>query len=91
MLEATDIFATVHSSNREYRIDLNGLRCFIRVCCHRVSDSCGWAVPKFEFVSERTQLTDWTKNKAGSGIKKYQQEKNLNSLDGLEGISTIDS
>ena len=71
--------------------EYDGLRCFIRVCCHRVSDSCGWAVPKFEFVCERTQLTDWAKNKAGSGIKKYQQENNLNSLDGLEGISTIDS
>jgi hypothetical protein len=40
------------------------------------------AVPFFDFVDEREQLTDWAIKKGEDGIKKYWQEKNQVSLDG---------
>lgn len=64
-----------------------GLRCFVRVKCQRISDSCGWGVPKYEFREDRTQLTAWARTKGLSGIEEYQREKNATSLDGLDGLA----
>ncbi|HSC68788.1 MAG TPA: pyridoxamine 5'-phosphate oxidase family protein [Cellvibrio sp.] len=47
-----------------------------------VQTSCGMAVPFFDYVDEREQLTNWAINKGEAGIKAYWQEKNQVSLDG---------
>lgn len=47
-----------------------------------VQTSCGMAVPFFDYVDEREQLTNWAINKGDDGIKAYWQQKNQVSLDG---------
>ena len=48
-----------------------------------VQNSCGMAVPFFDYVAERDQLKDWTTGKGDEGLKDYWQEKNQISLDGI--------
>lgn len=66
--------------------DLNGARGIIRVHCTRISDSCGFAVPKYEFVGQRSQLVDWADSQGTDGLTAYRAQKNAASLDGLPGL-----
>lgn len=62
---------------------LPGERQIIRLDIESVQTSCGYAVPLYEFKQERQTLIDWAKRKGMEGIKKYWQEKNQQSIDGL--------
>jgi len=61
-------------------------RSIITIAIDRVSTSCGYAVPKFDFVGERDTLTRYSEAKGPDGIREYQQEKNLASIDGLPAL-----
>lgn len=63
-----------------------GLRSFIRIHCTRVSDSCGFSVPLYDYQGQRSQLTDWADVKGMTGINEYVREKNATSIDGLPGL-----
>lgn len=52
----------------------------------RISDSCGYAVPRYRFEDERDQLTKWADNKGEEGLREYRQRRNATSIDGLPGI-----
>ena len=65
---------------------LDGVRSVIRVAVARVSDSCGYAVPRMDFVEDRRVLLDWADRKGADGVRAYQQERNARSLDGLPGV-----
>ncbi len=65
-----------------------GLRSFVRVHCDRISDSCGFAVPKYEFVEHRSQLISWAEQQGPDGVTRYQEGNNVSSLDGLPGLSS---
>lgn len=65
---------------------LSGLRAIVRLHCERISDSCGYGVPLYEFRGERSQLVDWAEKKGVVELAKYQQTKNAQSIDGLPGI-----
>lgn len=67
--------------------DYPGLRSFIRIHCHRISDTCGFSVPRYEFVEQRSQLIDWAHQQGPAKIVKYRQTKNIQSLDGLPGLA----
>jgi hypothetical protein len=64
-----------------------GLRSFIRVHLTRISDSCGFGVPLYEFRGDRNQLTDWAEHKGPEKLVVYQREKNVTSIDGLGGLA----
>jgi Pyridoxamine 5'-phosphate oxidase len=64
-----------------------GLRSFIRVRLTRVSTSCGFGVPLYEFVGDRNQLAAWAEHKGTEKLVEYQHEKNAISIDGLRGIA----
>ena len=51
----------------------------------KITTSCGYAVPKFEYLQERTTHSDFVKSKADTDpeLVLYQQERNTRSLDGL--------
>lgn len=55
----------------------------------RISDSCGFGVPRMELVGERDQFTRWSKQqqaKNGDDWKQqYMAAKNAASIDGLPG------
>ncbi len=52
----------------------------------RISDSCGYAVPRMEYLEDRDVLITSTEAKGVEGLKKYQEEKNARSLDGLPAL-----
>jgi hypothetical protein len=65
---------------------LAGTRAIIEVVAGRVSASCGFAVPRFDFVAERSALTTWADKKGEAGLAAYRAQKNRSSIDGLPGL-----
>ncbi|MGB5809899.1 MAG: pyridoxamine 5'-phosphate oxidase family protein [Polyangiales bacterium] len=63
-----------------------GARSVVRVEATRISESCGFGVPEFEFRANRDQLTRWADQKGEAGVLEYQAERNAASLDGLPGV-----
>jgi hypothetical protein len=47
-----------------------------------VQTSCGYAVPFFDYVSDRDVLLKWAAAKGEKGIQEYWREKNQLSIDG---------
>ncbi len=63
-----------------------GVRAYIKIKATRISDSCGYSVPLYDFKEHRDVLDKYAANKGEEGMKKYQQEHNQESIDGLEGL-----
>ena len=63
-----------------------GTRAFIRITLTRISDSCGFAVPVYDFREPREVLTKWAGNKGEEGLRAYREQANALSLDGLPGL-----
>jgi hypothetical protein len=63
--------------------DHPGTRSIVRIRATRISDSCGFGVPRYEYESERDQLQRWAERKGPEGIAEYQRENNAESIDGL--------
>ncbi|MEM7783449.1 MAG: pyridoxamine 5'-phosphate oxidase family protein [Planctomycetota bacterium] len=64
-----------------------GVRGAIVIEVQRVSDSCGYGVPVYEFREERTMMEKWAQKKGPDGVKKYQAQNNRVSIDGLPAMS----
>lgn len=60
-----------------------GERQIIDVAVESVQTSCGFGVPFFEYVNDRTLLPDWAEKKGPAGLDAYRGEKNRTSIDGL--------
>ena len=60
-----------------------GERQIILLNVESVQTSCGFGVPVYEFKEDRKTLINWAFKKGKSGIKEYQQQNNLQSIDGL--------
>ena len=65
--------------------DLPGTRAILRIAVSRVSDSCGYAVPYFDFVGHRDTLDKWAAAKGPEGLAAYRGQKNRVSIDGIAG------
>jgi hypothetical protein len=52
----------------------------------RISDSCGYAVPRMELASERGLLTRWAERKTPDELVRYRAERNAVSIDGLPAL-----
>ena len=61
-------------------------RAVILVDVARVSDSCGYAVPKMALVEERDVLDSWSRNRGPDKLVEYRAAKNATSLDGLPAL-----
>jgi hypothetical protein len=70
-------------------VDTKALRSIIRVELTRISDSCGYGVPRYRFEKERDQLTLWAERKGAEGIETYQRTKNAKSIDGLDALRWV--
>lgn len=66
--------------------DHPGVRSIVRVQVTRVSTSCGFTVPRYDYVEQRDQLAKWAEAKGPEALDDYQQAKNLKSHDGLSGV-----
>ena len=60
-----------------------GERQIILLNIESVQTSCGFGVPVYNLVEERTTLTDWAEGKDEAKIEAYWRQKNLTSIDGL--------
>jgi len=63
-----------------------GARSVIRAHISRVSDSCGYAVPRYSYQADRDGLQRWADNKGKEDILAYQAQKNARSIDGLPAL-----
>lgn len=63
-----------------------GVRSVIVLEADRISDSCGYGVPQYEFTGHRKQLTEWAVKKGPDGVEEYKSKKNRESIDGLPGL-----
>lgn len=61
-------------------------RAVITVDVRRVSDACGYAVPKMELVEEREILDAWADTRGPEKLATYHATRNATSLDGLPGL-----
>jgi hypothetical protein len=66
--------------------DHPGRRAIIRVDVDRVSDSCGYAVPRMALEGDRQQLVKWAHRKGEAGLADYRRAKNARSIDGLPAL-----
>jgi Pyridoxamine 5'-phosphate oxidase len=73
-------FGEAATSRRPY------LRAVVVVDVTRVSDSCGYAVPRMELLEERETLDRVWRTRDDDRIARYHAEKNAASLDGLPGL-----
>ena len=60
-----------------------GVRQCIVLEVTRVSQSCGFAVPRMDFVEERTEMCAWAEKKGEEALKEYREIKNRVSIDGI--------
>jgi hypothetical protein len=65
--------------------DLPGARAIVRATLMQISDSCGYAVPRYDYVGDRDTFVRWAEAKA-AGLARYRREHNAKSLDGLPGL-----
>jgi hypothetical protein len=66
--------------------ELPGIRSIIRIDVARVSDSCGYGVPLYDFKAQRKSLVKGWEQRGEEGVIAYQQQNNLLSLDGLPAV-----
>jgi hypothetical protein len=62
-------------------------RAVITVRLERVSDSCGWGVPFFDYRGERDQLRRWVEARPQEEWAARRYEANALSIDGLPGLT----
>ncbi len=63
-----------------------GTRAVVVAEINRVSDSCGYGVPKYEFLETRDTHTRWATSKTETELQAYRKEKNQFSIDGLPSV-----
>jgi hypothetical protein len=59
----------------------------ITIAIHRVTDSCGWGVPFFDYKGERDQLRRWVDAREEEEWAARRYESNAASIDGLPGLT----
>jgi len=68
---------------------LIGLRTIIRITVTRIADSCGYAVPLYDFVEPRDVLDKLGEKLGPDGLAEYRGRKNRASIDGLPGLRGV--
>ena len=78
------------SYRREFP-NYRGVRSVIVVDVERIADSCGYAVPRYDFVEQRSTLLEYSEKKGEAGMAQYRADKNRASIDGLPGLRSLSS
>lgn len=66
------------------------VRAIVTLDVERLSHSCGFGVPLYEYQGQRTNLTDWASRKGEAALRVYQVEKNARSVDGLPAVDWME-
>lgn len=67
-----------------------GQRAIIEIECDRVSDSCGYSVPLYDYVGQRGKLAEWADHKTDDELVAYRRAKNAVSIDGLPAYPSLE-
>jgi hypothetical protein len=70
--------------------DHPGARAIVRARLTRISDSCGYAVPRYDYAGDRDGLIRWAEAQGADGLVQYRQKKNARSLDDLPGLESVE-
>jgi len=69
------------------------IRSIVSVAVDRVADSCGFVVPRMDYVGERDQLYRYADNRirkqGPDAVRAYCDAENAESLDGLQGLDPL--
>jgi len=63
-----------------------GTRAYVHVRIDRVSDSCGFSVPLYEFRAQRDTLNRWALARTADQLAAYRLAQNRYSIDGLAAL-----
>ena len=66
-------------------------RSIIVVDVTRISDSCGFGVPRMDFKADRDTMTRWAETKGSAALPAYRRAKNSASIDGLPALDERDA
>ena len=67
-----------------------GFRSIIILEIDRASQSCGYSIPLYQYISERKTLLEFSTNKGEEGMVTYRGYKNSFSIDGLPSIGQVE-
>ncbi|HVX47137.1 MAG TPA: pyridoxamine 5'-phosphate oxidase family protein [Mycobacteriales bacterium] len=63
-----------------------GVRAIIDVQVERVSDSCGFAVPRMDYVGDRDVLRRSFERRSEKQLRQYRTDHNARSIDGIPAV-----
>ena len=63
-----------------------GHRAIVRALLTRISHSCGYGVPRYDYAGDRDTLMRWSESKGPEGLRRFQRQNNVRSLDDLPGL-----
>src|SRR5215208_2088827 len=63
-----------------------GARAVVVVEVERIADSCGYAVPLYDYAGERDLLDQWAGRKDEAAMAAYHAQRNSRSIDGLPAL-----
>ena len=66
-----------------------GTRSIVHIQVTRVSTSCGYSVPFFDFRAPRPTLDEWSAQQSPEKLAAYRAAKNQLSIDGLPAFAPI--
>ena len=61
-------------------------RNLIRIKVTRISDSCGWGVPLYDYTGQRDEIARAVAGKTPEQLRAKAEKQNRLSVDGLEGL-----
>ena len=79
----------IHKNDKEWEAllsnfdNLPGARQIFDLSVDLVQNSCGKAVPFFDYCEDREQLREWAAEKGDEELNKYWERKNQKSIDGI--------
>jgi hypothetical protein len=68
-----------------------GIRAIIRVDVERISDSCGFGVPLYEYQGQRRTSPDGQRKSGKEKMRAYFKRNNPQSIDALPGLSEAEA
>ncbi len=66
------------------------VRSVIRLAVERIADSCGYGVPKMQFLEDRDDMKRYLGKASDKAMKDYFVRTNRESIDGLPGLAAAE-
>ncbi len=77
--------------NAQFTVPGVGVRSIVVVHVERVSDSCGYGVPNYEFAGDRRSAANAVEKTGVATIRDKQVLNNLESIDGLPALTEAEA